>query len=175
MGMNLMAFPTDIVIRTTAVYLFLIIGLLLFGKKELSQLSITDLVFILLISNSVQNAMVGSDSSLEGGLIAASFLFILNFIFRQLNFKFKFFRKILEGEPIVLIYEGKLLDKNISKQQITHEEIMSAIREHGLKSPEDVNLGMLEIDGSISIISYYDEKKTQFLRKRKQKFIKKTE
>ena len=119
--------------------------------------------------------MVGSDSSLEGGLIAASFLFILNFIFRRLNFKFKFFRKILEGEPIVLIYEGKLMDKNISKQQITHEEIMSAIREHGLKTPEDVNLGMLEIDGSISIISYYDEKKTQFLRKRKQKFTKKVE
>ncbi len=173
--MNLMIFPTDIVIRTAAVYLFLIFGLLLFGKKELSQLSITDLVFILLISNSVQNAMVGSDSSLEGGLIAAAFLFIFNFIFRWLNFRFRFFRKILEGDPVVLIYEGQLIAKNISKQQITHEEIMAAIREHGLKNASDVNLGMLEIDGSISIISYYDQKKTQFVRKRKQKFTKKVQ
>ncbi len=171
--MFLYTFPTDIVLRTVIVYLFLIGGLLLFGKKELSQLSITDLVFILLISNSVQNAMVGSDSSLEGGLVAATFLFILNFIFRRLNFRFKLFRKIVEGEPIVLIYEGKLLEKTLTKQQITHEEIMAAIREHGLKEPKDVSMGMLEIDGSISIISYSGEKKTHYVRKRKKRFTKK--
>lgn len=169
------AIPYDIIIRTAAVYLFLIVCLLIFGKKELSQLSITDLVFILLISNSVQNAMVGNNSSLEGGLLAAGVLFILNFIIRRLNFRYKFMRKITEGEPIVLIYEGQLIKKNLDKQQITHEEIMAAVREHGLKTVEDVNLAMLEIDGNISVISYYDEKKTHFMRKHRRQLAKKTE
>jgi uncharacterized membrane protein YcaP (DUF421 family) len=170
--MNLSEFPIDITIRTVSVYLFLIGGLLLFGKKELSQLSITDLVFILLISNSVQNAMVGSNSSLEGGLLAAAVLFVLNFLFRRLNYRFKFLRKILEGEPTVLIYQGKLVEKHIEKQQITHEELMAAIREHGLKDPKDVQLSMLEIDGSISVISYLEQKHTHYVRKRKQKMSK---
>lgn len=171
--MNLSDFPLDITVRTVCVYLFLIGGLLAFGKKELSQLSITDLVFILLISNSVQNAMVGSNSSLEGGLLAAAVLFLLNFLFRKLNFRYKFIRKILEGEPVVLIYQGQLVQKNLDRQQITNEEIMAAIREHGLKDPEEVKLSMLEIDGSISIISFSEEKRTHYLRKRMKKMSKK--
>ena len=72
--------PVDIVLRSLAVYLFIVIAIRLFGKKELAQLSVIDLVFILLISNSVQNAMVGPDSSLAGGLIAATVLFGANFL-----------------------------------------------------------------------------------------------
>ena len=93
----------DVVLRTSVVYLLIVIGLLLLGKKELSQMSVTDLVFILLISNSVQNAMVGSNSSLTGGLIAALVLFVLNYIFRRLNYKFSFVRKVVEGEPVMLV------------------------------------------------------------------------
>ncbi|MES2617079.1 MAG: YetF domain-containing protein [Bacteroidota bacterium] len=173
--MNTSNFPFDIIIRTAAVYFFLIISLLIFGKKELSQLSITDLVFILLISNSVQNAMVGTNSSLEGGLLAAGVLFALNLILRRLNYKFKFIRKITEGNPIILIYDGELQEKTLEKQQITHEEIMAAVREHGLKNISDVNLAMLEIDGNISVISYSDEKKTHFVRKHRQRLSKKIE
>ena len=109
----------DIVIRTAAVYLVIVIGLILLGRKELSQMSVTDLVFILLISNSVQNAMVGSDSSLQGGLIAAGILMIMNLLFRFLNSKFGFIRKVIEGEPVVLIYEGKINVSNLKKQGIT--------------------------------------------------------
>jgi uncharacterized membrane protein YcaP (DUF421 family) len=73
---------------SVTVYLFIIIAIRLFGKKELAQLSIIDLVFILLISNAVQNAMVGSDSSLTGGLVAASALFIINYLFKYLMYRF---------------------------------------------------------------------------------------
>ncbi len=87
---------SDIILRTVAVYLFLVAGILLLGKKEISQLSVTDLVFILLISNSVQNAMVGTDSSLQGGLISAGVLLVCNYLFKWLSYRYGFFRKVLQ-------------------------------------------------------------------------------
>lgn len=143
----------DIVIRTVIVYLMIVLGLKLLGKKELSQISIADLVFILLISNSVQNAMVGDNSSLFGGLVAAGVLFILNYIFSLLGYRFKLFRKVIEGEPVLLIYHGELQQKNIEKERITEEELMAALREHGVNSIKEVKLAMLEIDGNISVVS----------------------
>jgi len=91
--------PTlDIVFRTVVVYLMIVVGIRIFGKREISQLSIIDLVFILLISNAVQNAMVGPSASLESGLIAALTLFALNYIFRLLTHSKKL-AKIIEGQP----------------------------------------------------------------------------
>ncbi|MBJ7427773.1 MAG: DUF421 domain-containing protein, partial [Bacteroidia bacterium] len=96
----------NIILRSLAVYVFIILAIRLFGKKELSQLSITDLVLILLISNAVQNAMVGPDSSLSGGLVAALTLFALNYIIKLITYKSKFISNILEGEPMMLVYKG---------------------------------------------------------------------
>ena len=143
----------DVVIRTAAVYLVILLGLLILGKKELSQISVTDLVFILLISNAVQNAMVGDNTTLSGGLVAAGVLFLLNFTFRRLNYTSKSLRKIIEGEPVLLIYEGKLQSRNLQKESITEEELMAALREHGVARIEEVKLAMLEIDGNISVVS----------------------
>lgn len=143
----------DIVLRTGIVYLVIVVGLILLGKKELSQISITDLVFILLISNAVQNAMVGDNTTLEGGLVAAAVLLLLNFIMRKLIVKSKSARTILEGDPVLLIYQGKLNKKNLDKESITLEELMAALREHGVSSIEEVKLAMLEIDGNISVVS----------------------
>ena len=86
-----------IIISTMAVYLFIVIAIRLFGKKELAQLSVVDLVFILLISNAVQNAMVGPDSTLSGGLVAASTLFVLNYIFKSLQYRYPRFSKVIQG------------------------------------------------------------------------------
>jgi uncharacterized membrane protein YcaP (DUF421 family) len=162
---------SGIIIRTEIVYLFIVLFLVLLGKRELSQLNITDLVFIMLISNSVQNAMVGTNVSLEGGLVAAGILFVMNYIFRQLNYRYGFFRKFVEGEPILLIYEGKIQDANLHKQKITYEELMSAAREHGVNKMEDVELAMLEIDGTISIVSREFRNKTTHRRKHKAKAL----
>jgi len=160
-----------VVIRTISVYLVIVLLLILLGKKELSQINITDLVFILLISNAVQNAMVGSNSSLLGGLAAALVLFVLNYTFRLLNFKFKFFRKMVEGEPKLLVYEGKIQDKNMHTEKITYDELIAAAREHGVSKIEDVELAMLEIDGNISIVSNEMKGKTIHRRKHKAKVI----
>ena len=143
----------DIVLRSICVYLFMIIALRIFGKKELSQLNTADVILILLISNSVQNAMVGSNSSLLGGIVAAFALFLINLIFKKTMLHSKFIKEMLQDKPEILIHNGKIEFKALSKLGISSEELQEAMREHGVEFYKDVKLAMFEIDGSISIIS----------------------
>lgn len=154
-----------IIFSTFVIYVFIIVAIRLFGKKELAQLSVVDLVFILLISNAVQNAMVGPDSTLSGGLVAAGTLFIVNYVLKYLQFRFPKFNKVVEGEAIMLVYKGKILDKHLELAKITTEELMEAIREHGVASVKDVNLAILEVDGNISVLSNDFNKRTSKKRK----------
>lgn len=154
-----------IVISSVSVYLFIIVAIRLFGKKELSQLSVVDLVFILLISNAVQNAMVGSNTTLWGGLIAASSLFIVNYLLKQAIYRFPAFGKFIQGEAVMLIYKGELKIENMYRTRITHAELLEAVREHGVSSIAEVDLAILEVDGNISILSHEFHRKTT--RKRK--------
>lgn len=151
----------DLMLRAAAVYAFIVVAIRLFGKKELSQLSVVDLVFILLISNSVQNAMVGPDTSLIGGIIASATLFLINFFLKKLIFYFKPIEKIIEGEPIMLIYEGKIQWENVKNAGFTMQELDTAVREHGVDSISKVNLAMLETDGNISVLSENFKSKTR--------------
>nr|WP_315224317.1 YetF domain-containing protein [uncultured Flavobacterium sp.] len=143
----------DIIFRSVAVYFFMTIALRLFGKKELSQLNTGDIILILLVSNSVQNAMVGPDTSLLGGLIAALALFIINYGIKKLEHKYPKLNTLLLDKPEILIHDGKLDFKTLSKLDITNEELKEAMREHGVEYFYEVKLAMLEIDGTISIIS----------------------
>lgn len=143
----------DVILRSTAVYLFMVVALRIFGKKELSQLNTTDVILILLISNSVQNAMVGSNTSLWGGLAAATVLFAINFILKKLMYRFKGFGNFIQQKPEILIHDGNLDFRTLSRLNITSEELKEAMREHGIEFFKDVKLAMLEIDGNISIIS----------------------
>lgn len=139
--------------KSVAVYLFIIFAIRFFGKKELAQLSVIDLVFILLISNSVQNAMVGTDSSLQGGIVAALGLFIANYIFKFFLRKSSKFSSIVQGEKIVLVQEGKILQMGMKHAMMSTDELERAIREHGVKDVRDCDLAVLEVDGNISILS----------------------
>ena len=142
-----------IILKSTAIYVFIIVAIRLFGKKELSQLSIIDLVFILLISNSVQNAMVGSDSTIQGGIAAALGLFLSNYIFRFFLMRSKKFNKVMQGEEIVIVLNGNLLQDGLKRSGITEEELEMIIREHNVKDLEDADLVVLEVDGNISVLS----------------------
>ena len=142
-----------VVLRSAAVYICIVVFIRIFGKKELSQLSVIDLVFILLISNSVQNSMVGDNTSLGGGLIAAATLFALNTVLRLLVYKFRPLEKFLEGEAVMLVYKGKVIKKNLDLEKITMEELNASIREHGIKDLASVDLAILETDGNISVLS----------------------
>lgn len=156
----------DIVVRSLAVYFFMIIALRVFGKKELSQLNIADIILVLLISNAVQNAMVGSDTSLAGGLMAAGSLFLINMIFKRVMAQSTWIKKWVQDKPEILIHDGKVEYKTLAKLGISSEELDEAMREHGVEHHKDVKLAMFEIDGNISIISG-DESLKQTRHKRK--------
>lgn len=143
----------DITLRSVAVYFFMIIALRIFGKKELSQLNTADVILILLISNSVQNAMVGANTSLYGGIIAAFSLFLINYIFKKVMLKSKFIKELVQDKPEILIHNGKTEFKTLARLGITSDELEEAMREHGIEYYKDVKLAMFEIDGNISIIS----------------------
>ncbi len=142
-----------IALKSIAVYVFIVAAIRLFGKKEFAQLSIVDLVFILLISNSVQTAMVGTDSSLEGGLVAALALFVVNFIFKKITIGRPGIAHLIDGDPVLLVYNGQLKAGGLAKAQITIEQLESVIREHGVEDMSEVDLAMFEVDGNISVIS----------------------
>jgi uncharacterized membrane protein YcaP (DUF421 family) len=151
----------NIALKSIAVYVFIVAAIRVFGKKEFAQLSIIDLVFILLISNSVQNAMVGADSSLEGGLVAAFSLFLMNYVFKKISLFSKGFSKAIEGEPIMLIYQGEVKLGGLEKAQISVDQLNAVVREHGVESVELVNLAMFEVDGNISVLSDNFKKSTK--------------
>ena len=151
--------------KSIAVYLFMIAAIRLFGKKELAQLSVIDLVFILLISNAVQNAMVGQDTSLFGGIVAAGSLFVANYLLKLAIYRFQSLSELLQGQALVLIYKGEVNHENLRKSRISMQEIEASVREHGVEKIVNVDLAMLEIDGNISVMSNDFQKKT--IRKRK--------
>ncbi|MCL1952966.1 MAG: DUF421 domain-containing protein [Oscillospiraceae bacterium] len=138
---------------SAAVYAFILLALRLFGKKEIAQLSVVDLVFVLLISNAVQNAMVGPDTSLLGGLCAAGTLFAFNAVFKLILYKFPKLSRLMQGQAVMLIYQGKVLKENLRKTKISAEELEEALREHGVRSAAEVDLAVLEQDGQISVLS----------------------
>jgi len=144
----------------------MVIALRVFGKKQLSQLNTADVILILLISNSVQNAMVGNNTSLYGGMVAALALFLVNFIFKKVMAKSNIIRNLVQDTPEILIHNGKIAFATIAKLGLTNEELLEAMREHGVEYYKDVKLAMFEIDGSISIISGTDTlKQTHHKRK----------
>jgi uncharacterized membrane protein YcaP (DUF421 family) len=149
-----------IIASSVIIYIFIIVMIRIFGKKELAQLSVFDLVFILLISNSVQNAMVLGDNSLIGGLAAAGSLFCLNYIFKYLRYRFPGFSNAIQGTAIMLVYQGKMIESHLKLAHISPDEVMEAIREHGVSSVADVDLAILEVDGNISVLSHGYTKKS---------------
>lgn len=142
-----------IVISSATVYLFIVLAIRLFGKKELAQLSVVDLVFILLISNAVQNAMVGSNSTLAGGLVAATTLFVINYLLKKGLLRSRILNRLLQGNPLMLVYNGEIIQKHLDQSQISLEELEAAVREHGIETIKQVNLAILEVDGNISVLS----------------------
>jgi len=160
-----------IIISSASVYLFIILAIRLFGKREFAQLSIIDLVFVLLISNAVQNAMVGPDTTLAGGLVAASTLFLVNFILKALTYRFPFFQTFITGQSIVLVYKGEVNEENLRKAHLSINELIESIHEHGSSSVKDVDLAVLETDGNISVISDDFKKRSIKPRKRRKKLM----
>ncbi len=150
--LNLTIPAWDIVLRTAAVYAAILIGLRLAGKREMGQMNVFDLVVLLLIANAVQNAMVGPDTSLLGGVLAAGVLLILNAVLARLRLRWPRLRRAIEGSPTVLILHGEVLEDHLRREEVDKEMLKAALREHGLSDEKGVEMAVLEIDGSISVV-----------------------
>jgi uncharacterized membrane protein YcaP (DUF421 family) len=139
--------------RTVAIYFSLIIGLRLAGKRELAQLNSFDLVVLLLLSNTVQNAIIGSDTSVSGGLIGAATLITTNhMVVRLLNRHRKLARRII-GSPVILVSHGHVLKTNLVREGITDDELLLAVHRYGIQNIQDVEKAILETSGVISVIA----------------------
>jgi uncharacterized membrane protein YcaP (DUF421 family) len=148
--------PSDLIgvaARTAIVYFFLVVGLRIAGRREVGQLSIFDLVVLLVVADAVQNSMVGDNVTLLGGLVAASTLITLDLLLSIVVSRYRRVRHILEGEPRMLVRDGVVLEKALSEERMDRDELVAAVRGHGLASFADVALAVLETNGSISVIA----------------------
>jgi uncharacterized membrane protein YcaP (DUF421 family) len=144
----------EIVLRTVVIYLVVLFGVRLSGKREVGQMTPFDLTLLLLISNSVQNAMTGPDNSLFGGIAAASTLLLMNYVIAELSGGNRRFRKFVEGQPTLLVHDGEIITAHMAKEHVSMDELERALREHGINNYHDVALAVLEVDGSISCLKY---------------------
>src|SRR5208282_6057955 len=144
----------EIALRTGVIYILVLVGIRITGKREVGQMTPFDLTLLLLLSNSVQNAMTGPDTSLLGGVVAASTLLLLNYLIGTLSGVNRGFRRVVQGEPSLLIHDGKTIQTHMTTEHVSMDELERALREHGIAHVHDVALAVLEVDGSISCLKY---------------------
>ncbi|MBV9574909.1 MAG: DUF421 domain-containing protein [Acidobacteriales bacterium] len=162
-----------IALRTGVIYLVILAGVRLSGKREVGQMTPFDLTLLLLISNAVQNAMTGPDTSLAGGVVAAATLLLLNYLIAEVSGGNRRFRKFVEGQPSLLIHDGIIIQSHMAKEHVSMDELERALREHGIGAYKDVALAVLEVDGSISCLKYDDIKSTANTHLVRRKFLQK--
>src|SRR5579859_378376 len=163
----------QIVLRTGVIYLLVLIGVRLSGKREVGQMTPFDLTLLLLLSNSVQNAMTGPDTSLMGGAVAACTLLILNYLIAEVSGGNRRFRRLIQGQPTLLTDDGKTIEAHMAKEHVSMDELHRALREHGLNSCDQVALAVLEVDGSISCLKYDEIKPDANTHLARRRFIQK--
>ena len=140
-------------LRSVVVYTFLLVAFRLCGKRQLGQLSAFDLVVLLIISNVVQNAVIGNDNSLGGGLIGATAILLLNLVVAYVTFRFKRADRVIEHSPTLLVRHGRLLRDNLRRERLGPRDLRAALRHHGVVSVRDIRYAFLEEDGHVSVIT----------------------
>ncbi len=138
--------------KTAVIYVFVITGLRLLGNRELGEMSAYDFVLVVVIANSVQNALVGGDNSLAGGLVSAFTLLGMNRLLTSALDRFPSLHRALIGEPVVLITDGRPRWERMRREGVDRDELMAALREHGVEGMNGVRLAVLEVDGTISVV-----------------------
>jgi uncharacterized membrane protein YcaP (DUF421 family) len=163
----------QIVVRTGVIYLLVLIGVRLSGKREVGQMTPFDLTLLLLLSNSVQNAMTGPDTSLLGGAVAAATLLVLNYLVADVSGGSKRFRRLIEGQPTLLVHDGTIIEPHMAREHVSMDELHRALREHGINGCDQVALAVLEVDGSISCLKYDEIKQDASTHLVRRRFIQK--
>jgi uncharacterized membrane protein YcaP (DUF421 family) len=141
------------ILRPIFVYFFLIIGLRIAGKRELAQLNPFDLIVLLTLSNTVQNAIIGNDNSVTGGIIGASALLLLNHLAVRYIHRHKSLQQLVEGKRDCLIHNGKLLKNHLNREMMSRQELTAACHRQGLASLAEVETAILEPTGTITFVA----------------------
>jgi uncharacterized membrane protein YcaP (DUF421 family) len=143
-------------VRSAAVYFFLLLVIRLAGKRQVAQMTPFDLVVLLLISNVVQNAVIGNDNSLGGGFIGVVFILLLNALVAWAAYRSKLVGRVVDGEPTLLVHNGVVMKARMERERVTLHDLQEAMREHGLADIAHVRYAVLEPDGKISILTRHD-------------------
>lgn len=154
-------FPINLLIRALSVYIFVLLLLRVSGKRQMGQMSPTEFVAILLISNAVQNSMNGGDNSLVGGLWLAAILIAVSTLISYLTYKSRIFSSIFEGTPTLLVHNGKLLKKNLSRERLSESELKALLRKQGVHEYQVLQSAILEADGTLSVTRVGEPTTTQ--------------
>jgi len=144
--------PLEKILRSVLVFAFLVLALRLGGKRELAQINVLDLAVLLLASNALQNAMIGNDNSLLGGMLGASVLFAANYVFVRVTYHNALARRVLEGVPRILVRDGQVDERALRHEAILVSELRSVARERGFSGLHDVALLVLETNGHLAVM-----------------------
>src|SRR5713101_8021197 len=140
------------IIRSIAVYGFLLVAFRLAGKRPLGQMTAFDLIALLIISNVLENAAIGNDNSLAGGLLGASVIIILNLLIAWMTFRGKPLERIVENSPTILVKPGRVLPVNLAREFMSLAELRAALRKEGVATFAEVRYAILEEDGHVTVI-----------------------
>jgi uncharacterized membrane protein YcaP (DUF421 family) len=143
----------ELILRSVVIYMVFLFGLRIFGKREIGQFTVFDLVLVLLVANALQPAITGPDNSVTGGVIIIITLLCINRALGFIRIRFPAIDDLLSPQPTVIARDGKWIKKNIEKEDLALEDAEMALREHGVEKVDDVRLATLEEDGSISVVA----------------------
>jgi len=163
----------EVALRTGVIYLLVLVGIRLSGKREVGQMTPFDLTLLLLLSNSVQNAMTGADTSLAGGAIAAGTLLLLNYLVAEVAGLNRRFRRFIQGQPSLLVHDGQIIEAHMAKEHVSMDALQTALRQHGVATYKEAALAVLEVDGSISVLKYDDIEPAATTHLNRRRFLKK--
>lgn len=141
-----------LMVRSVVVYVFLMIALRIAGRRELGQMTTFDLVLLLVLANAVQNSINAGDNSLGGGLISAMTLLVINFAVGEATYRWRWFERIVQGRPLPLVRNGKLVIRNLQRERVTLEELRSALRKQNIDCVSRCKHAVLESDGTLTAV-----------------------
>jgi uncharacterized membrane protein YcaP (DUF421 family) len=144
--------PFEKIFRSAIVYLFLLVAFRLLGKRQVGQMTPFDLIVLLIISNVLQNAMIGPDNSVTGGLIGATTVLMLNWLVAGLALKSRRVERLVEGAPTILVHHGRVMEEHLKRELISREQLLSALRRQGIFDISEVKVAVLEESGALSVL-----------------------
>jgi uncharacterized membrane protein YcaP (DUF421 family) len=142
----------DLVIRAVVLFFFVFLLTRVVGKRELSSLEPFDLILLIILGDAIQQGLTQDDYSVTGAIIVVTTFAILQVTVSFVGFRFRFLRRVLEGDPVVIVQDGRLIERNLKRERLTPEEVAAEARQHQIESLDDVKWAVLETNGAISFI-----------------------